>query len=138
LVNQLTLTGLSKGLDNPHFDLARERSPLFVRDLFSSGLDSFLNADCRGCFHIYRRITEYHCVQAFFLICYHGVILCIMKKAKPQPQKRGRSPGQAQTSFSIDERLLNAARDLAKADKRPFSNWLSVVIEEKVKAAGKL
>ena len=59
-----------------------------------------------------------------------------------QPQKKarnhGRRAGQRQTSISMDAKILEIGKQMADADRRPFSNFLEVLIEQAAKQAGKL
>lgn len=48
---------------------------------------------------------------------------------------KARSPGQAQTSISLDERVLDAGRRVAAEQKRSFSKFIELLIEERLKEA---
>ena len=59
------------------------------------------------------------------------------KKKNTESRHGVRADGKTATSISISEDLLNRARNAAKEDGRPFSNWLEKLLEA-LKAAGKL
>jgi len=57
-----------------------------------------------------------------------------MKTPPPQPAaKRQRDPENTVTSFSISRELLEEAKRMAREEKRPLSNLIALLFEEKIK-----
>jgi hypothetical protein len=46
-----------------------------------------------------------------------------------------RADGKAQTSISLRRELLEAAKEAAEKDNRSLSNWLEILLKEKLEAA---
>jgi hypothetical protein len=53
-----------------------------------------------------------------------------MKKAKPR--SHARAQGKTQTSISLKQELLEAAKLAAEKENRSFSNWLEILLKEKL------
>lgn len=61
------------------------------------------------------------------------------KKKSGEPTRHGvRAAGKTSTSISLDEELLQKARELAEQDGRTFSNWIEQQLKDALKKAGKL
>jgi len=57
-----------------------------------------------------------------------------MKTLPPMPAtKRQRDPENTVTSFSISRELLEEAKRMAREEKRPLSNLIAILFEEKIK-----
>ena len=52
---------------------------------------------------------------------------------KREAKNHDRAPGQTSISFSLSEKLKQRIAKAAKADNRPVSNWLQVVVDEALK-----
>jgi hypothetical protein len=51
-------------------------------------------------------------------------------------RSHARAAGKAQTSISLREDLLAAAKAAAEADNRSLSNWLEILLKEKLAEGG--
>ena len=58
-----------------------------------------------------------------------AVLFAIMKK---KARNHDRAAGKAQTSISLREDLLLAAKAAAEADSRSLSSWLEVLLKERL------
>ena len=55
-----------------------------------------------------------------------------MKTPPTSPAKRQRDPENTVTSFSISKELLEEAKRMAREERRPLSNLIAVLFEEKI------
>jgi hypothetical protein len=55
-----------------------------------------------------------------------------MKKAKSRSHDR--AAGKGQTSISLRQELLDAAKLAAEKENRSFSNWLEMLLKEKLES----
>jgi hypothetical protein len=56
-----------------------------------------------------------------------------MKKAKER--SHARSEGKTQTSISLRVEILEAAKTAAAKDNRSLSNWLEILLKEKLESS---
>jgi hypothetical protein len=54
---------------------------------------------------------------------------------KQKPRNHSRAEGKAQTSISLRRDLLEAAKEAAEQDNRSLSNWLEIILKEKLDEA---
>lgn len=47
--------------------------------------------------------------------------------------KSHRSPANTHTSISLPRKLLKKARDIARSQRRPFSNYVTMLLEREVR-----
>ena len=64
------------------------------------------------------------------MIFFNGPYYWPMKKEKPR--NHSRAEGKAQTSISLRRELLEAAKEAAEKDNRSLSNWLEILLKEKL------
>ena len=50
------------------------------------------------------------------------------------PRSHNRAESKAQTSISLRKELLDAAKEAADRDNRSLSNWLEILLKEKLEA----
>jgi hypothetical protein len=51
---------------------------------------------------------------------------------KPKKRSHARAPGRTQTSISLKVELLLAAKLAAEKESRSFSNWLEILLKDKL------